>query len=125
MNLHVYPVHPGIDWPIFIGGATKQELLARLEKAGVQLNQHALTLFAHDKFTTAMEVVKVEAVQLSVAQLGFAEGAVIGQICDRAASFRLSLCPLEMGCTFACSTWINRKAKLAFLLRGTEHLPVQ
>lgn len=80
---------------ICVGGMTKHELLARLRDAKVQLNESARVLFAHDGFTTSSAVSRVEIAELSVADLGYAGGASIGQIYDRAAACGLSPCPLE------------------------------
>src|SRR5687767_13102490 len=81
---------------ICVGGMTKHELLAQLQDAKIQLNESARVLFAHDKFTTSPAVSHVETVELSVADLGYSEGASIGQIHERAAARGLLLCPLEV-----------------------------
>lgn len=82
---------------IRIGGMSKSELLEELRKNGVQLNESAHILFAHDKFTTSEICSIVETVELSVAELGHAQGATSAQINERAATFGLSPCPLELG----------------------------
>jgi hypothetical protein len=97
MNADLDPTHLGIARTIVLGGASKEDLLARLQDAEVKLNDHARALFAHEKFVTSPDVARVETRQLSVAQLGFAEGAVIDQVYDRAAALGLALCPLELG----------------------------
>jgi hypothetical protein len=41
---------------ICVGGATKDELLAQLRDAKIELNEDARRLFAHDAFTTSATV---------------------------------------------------------------------
>jgi hypothetical protein len=75
---------------------TKDELLARLQDAKIQLNESARVLFAHDQFTTSPAVSLIQTVELSVANLGCCDGARIGQIHERATESGLSLCSLEL-----------------------------
>ena len=98
-GVSIYPSCLAVVWgarTIRVGGMSKHELLARLQDAKIQLNESARVLFAHDKFTTSPAVSTIEAIELSVADLGCADGASIGQIHDRAAACGLSLCPLEL-----------------------------
>lgn len=76
---------------------SKSELLEELRKNRVQLNESAQILLGHDKFTTSEIRSIVETVELSVAELGYAQGATSAQINERAATFGLSFCPLELG----------------------------
>jgi hypothetical protein len=80
-----------------VGGLTKGELLAALDSKGIQLNEIGRTLFAHDKFTTSPTISILRTVERAVADLGFAVGATIDQMHERAAQLGLSLCPLELG----------------------------
>lgn len=82
---------------IRIGGLSKSELLEELRKNKIQLNESAQILFAHDKFTTMETSTIVETVELSITELGYVEGATSAQINERAATFGLSPCPLELG----------------------------
>ena len=79
------------------GGADKAELLARLEAAGVLLNEAARTLFADPRFTTSAEAGPVHVVAASVADLGLPEGSTFATLVERAVAQGLSLCPLELG----------------------------
>jgi hypothetical protein len=82
---------------VTIGGLSKSELLAALREHDVQLNQAAEALFEDPRFTTlgAQQVVEVESI--SVAELGFGEGATYGQLIARALESGLVECPLELG----------------------------
>lgn len=82
---------------IRIGGAGKPELLSRLERAGVELNDAAHALFADERFTTSAFSTLIEIVEVSVAGLGLPSGATFDQIVEHAAAAGLSLCPLEAG----------------------------
>lgn len=80
-----------------VGGMSKRDLLAALGRNGVKLNEAAQTLFAHEGFATSEATHAVEILEVTVADLGYADGATIDQIFGRAAEFGLTLCPLELG----------------------------
>lgn len=80
-----------------VGGVSKPDLLKRLQVQGVQLNAAAEELFADSRFTVAESRSRVLAVELSVSDLGFAEGATMPRLCEAARHLSLLLCPLELG----------------------------
>lgn len=80
-----------------IGGMSKPELLAEVLKNGIELNESARVLFANDNFTTSETMSLIETVEISVADLGCAQGAITAEMHERAAKLGLSLCPLELG----------------------------
>jgi hypothetical protein len=80
-----------------IGGLTKGELLSALEGAGVRINELGRELFAHPGFTTSPGRVTIWIEELSVADLGLADGARIDLILRCAAQRGLAPCPLELG----------------------------
>lgn len=82
---------------IRVGGVSKTALLARLESAGVRLNEFGLALFADHRFTTAPVRSVIEIVEMTVAGLGLHGGATFAQIIERAGETGLSVCPLELG----------------------------
>jgi hypothetical protein len=79
-----------------IGGVSKSELLAALERAGVRLNPLALELFAHAGFATAAAPSTIAVAAVAVGELGHARGATLAQVFERAAERGLALCPLEL-----------------------------
>lgn len=82
---------------VSVGGTSKSALRARLRDLDVQLNQAAEALFEDPRFTTLGERRVVEIAALSVAELGFDDGARYGQIIVRARESGLVECPLELG----------------------------
>lgn len=80
-----------------VGGMSKSDLLAELQNRGIELNDYGRTLFAHENFTTSASISHLETVEISVGDLGYAQGATTAQIHERAAELGLGLCPLELG----------------------------
>lgn len=80
-----------------IGGATKAELLSRLQTAGIQLNPFAYALFANPEFVTAKALFCLPTVEISVKDLDLPEGGTFDLACQRAFGLGLELCPLEVG----------------------------
>ncbi len=83
--------------PVRIGGMDRLELLAELQKNGIELNPAGLELFANDKFITSQATAILETVEITVDALGFPQGTTMDKICERAARLGMSLCPLELG----------------------------
>jgi hypothetical protein len=75
----------------------KRGLLQALRAQDVQLNQAAKALFKDRRFTTLSTSKVIEITSLSVADLGFREGATYEQLVARAMDSRLVECPLELG----------------------------
>ena len=93
----IYPDCDTIIRAVRVGGKSKPELLAELQRNGIQLNDYGRDLFAHSGFTTASATSDVATVELAVRSLGYARGATIAQLHERAAELGLGLCPLELG----------------------------
>ena len=75
----------------------KAELLSRLQRANVRLNEAAHALFDEAGFTISPATSLVVAVHVSVAALGFPNGATFAALVERAAINGLAVCPLELG----------------------------
>ena len=88
---------PFVARAVRIGGIGKRELLAEFQQCGIELNEAGRELFAHDRFTVCENPSILDTIEIAVNNLGFAEGATIAKISDRAAKLGLSLCPLELG----------------------------
>lgn len=80
-----------------IGGVPKDELLARLGRRGVSLNDYARALFADAAFTTSPEVHILRLVQVSLPEIGLPHGGRFDEIVANAAASGLEPCPLEVG----------------------------
>ena len=83
--------------PVRIGALSKPALLVALQQNEIALNEAALTLFAHEAFTTAERASTLDTVEVAVADLGFTQGATTGELCERAHQRGLARCPLELG----------------------------
>jgi hypothetical protein len=94
---NIYPDCPTITRPVTVGGLTKSELMEQLHRNAISMNESAERLFASDHFTTSETRYSVTTVELTVRDLGFAQGATINEIYARAAALGLGLCPLELG----------------------------
>jgi hypothetical protein len=81
---------------VYVGGVTKSELLAELERRGVRLNEIARQIFAHPGFRT-YETQSVQAIaDVSVGELGLLHGAITEKILEVAGEAGLSPCALEL-----------------------------
>jgi hypothetical protein len=87
-----------VDIPrsVAVGGASRTELLRRLAKAGVMLNESAQILLACSGFTTSPAATTVAIKQCSLKDLGFNEGGTFPEIIDEALRRGLSPCRLEL-----------------------------
>jgi hypothetical protein len=88
---------PRVPSSVRIGGIDKRDLLQALRDRNVQLNQAAEALFQDRRFTSLSRSRVVEIAALSVADLGFGEGATYDQLTARALASGLVECPLELG----------------------------
>ena len=82
---------------VSVGGQSKQELLAQLVAGGVELNEAAHILFSSDRFAPSDAHQSLVTVELTVRQLGFAQGATTAVLHDKAVALGLRLAPLELG----------------------------
>ena len=80
-----------------VGGLGPLDLLQQLRHQNVQLNQAAELLFEDSRFAVLPDERTVEIEVISVADLGFHDGATFAQLTARAAESGLSECPLELG----------------------------
>ena len=92
-----YPACPVIVRTVRVGGQSKAELLRRLERSGVEINELARVLFASDKFVTSDVCTQMTTLELRVRNLGFPRGAKILDLYASAARLGLRLCPVELG----------------------------
>lgn len=84
-------------WELPIGGVTKAELLERLDRTGVALNDYARDLFADADFTTSATVRTLRLAVVSLSDLGLVDGGRFDEIVARAATLGLETCPIEVG----------------------------
>jgi len=92
-----FPDCPFVARSVRIGGTSKRELLERLRSGGIELNEAGRELFAHDGFTVLEKSVIVTTVEITVANLGFVDGATSADLFEKAVQLNLMECPLELG----------------------------
>jgi hypothetical protein len=88
-SLQIAPVN------LAYGGMNPTQLLEELKANHIQLNASAITLFEHPNFVTSTHQSQFWVVQVSVADLGFANGATTQEIYAQAKLHGLELCPIE------------------------------
>ncbi len=86
-----------VQWNLQVGGIPKADLRRRLRAQGVELNALAEEFFEDDRFTIAETPYRVVALELSVSDLGFPDGATMPQILQEARRQSLVPCPAELG----------------------------
>lgn len=92
-----FPDCPFVARAVRVGGTSKRELLERLRSGGIELNEAARELFAHDGFTVLEKNVIVTTVEVTVANLGFVDGATSADLFEKAVQLNLMECPIELG----------------------------
>ena len=85
----------GIHRSVPVGGLTHSQVLSELQQHSVSMNVQGETLFRELRFEKFSTVEMVQTVEVTVGQLGFAEGATSAAIYERARSLGLTLLPLE------------------------------
>lgn len=101
MNLeHVYTAFPEGKiqrYETTIGGKTKDELVEELKEKDIYISSYAKDLLDSPDFKTSKSTEELELVRLTVADLGFRNGATTDEIYARAEELGLELCPSEVG----------------------------
>jgi hypothetical protein len=79
------------------GHQTADDFRKALKKAGCRIGDWANDLLGKPAFTAATEETEVNLVNISVAELGFPNGATRKEIYEKAKELGLELCPAEVG----------------------------
>ena len=79
------------------GGLGKDQLLAKLKDASIQLNENAEILLSSELFVTSENRQIANVIEISVNDLGFPDGANLDEIRSRARELGLLECPIELG----------------------------
>jgi hypothetical protein len=87
-----------------VGGLSPCALRDALRARGVALNDAAEALFADPRFPT-LAPFDLPIVAVTVAELGFADGATFDALCARAAARGLGLAPLALGPHLRLARW--------------------
>lgn len=94
--MSLYPNCSKIFRTIEVGGLSKSELIQELHQKDILLNEYGKILINDDQFIPSAQKYLLETVELTVAKLGFVNGAKTTQIFDKAVELGLTLCPLEL-----------------------------
>lgn len=79
------------------GLKTAEDFRYALRDGGFELNDQASGMLGKPIFTAATEESEMDLIKVTVAELGFKEGARYDQIYERAKELGLELCPPEVG----------------------------
>lgn len=94
----VTPLFPMWKKTITLGALRSTEAyLEKLDVTDHHVSEQARDIIAQPAFTVANEETEVELVKVSVAELGFPDGARLADIYERAGKFGLGLNPPEVG----------------------------
>ncbi|OGZ17668.1 MAG: hypothetical protein A2Z78_00285 [Candidatus Nealsonbacteria bacterium RBG_13_36_15] len=80
-----------------VGLKTAEDFRRALHKDGFEINDRASDILGKFAFTVATEETEVDLAKVTVAELGFKDGAKREQIYERAKELGLELCPAEVG----------------------------
>lgn len=86
----------GLPASVLVGGCSRGELVRRLTEADIRLNEHAETLLADGVFDGVTEPYRIELSFLTVAELGFPEGARLDDCVAAARAVGLRRCAVEV-----------------------------
>lgn len=101
------------------GGMDSTQLLEVLIANHIQLNASAIALFEHPNFVTSTDQSQLEVMQVSVADLGFANGATTPDIYTQAKLHGLGLCPIEFGAYYRMQYLEQPEGSIGFA--ATQH----
>ncbi len=90
-------IQPANMRKVIIGGMTKDQLVQALERQSIHLNQSAGRLLSSELFTVSAGEKRLLTVEITVGELGFAHGATLAEIFEKAGMMGLDLCPAELG----------------------------
>jgi len=79
------------------GLKTADDFRKAIKQAGMKIGDWGNDILGKPAFTVANEETEVELINVSVAELGFKDGATYKDICVRARELGLELCPNEVG----------------------------
>lgn len=82
---------------IQIGGKSKEQLIAEIELARINISEYAKSMLENRNFTIGKTREEVTLIRLTVGDLGFAGGATMDEIYKRAEDLGLELCPPDTG----------------------------
>ena len=94
---HVNEIRPDNMREVVIGSMTKEQLVQALEQHSIRLNPLAERLLASELFTVSNREKRLSTVEATVGELGFAHGATLIEIYEKAIMMGWDVCPIELG----------------------------
>jgi len=82
---------------IEIGGKTKEQLIAEMEAAHINISDYAKSMMENPDFVPGKTREDATLIRLTVADLGFKTSVTIDQLYERAQTLGLELCPPDTG----------------------------
>ncbi|MBP3951847.1 helicase [Bacillus suaedae] len=95
--MQIYPYCPLKTRTIEVGGLTKVQLIQKLERNFIMMNEYGKRLLSDERFKISNVKYNLETVELTVRNLGLPNGGTTSHIFKRARELGLVLCPLELG----------------------------
>lgn len=94
--MDLFPYCEYVNRSLEIGGIRKEELIEKLKKSSVSMNDYAQQLLTDPSFPISETAEKVATVELAVKNLGYPDGATTDIIYHKVKEIGLELCPLEL-----------------------------
>ncbi|MGX1749129.1 hypothetical protein [Glutamicibacter protophormiae] len=105
---------------VVIGGVSRQGIEKRLAAAGVELNDYARMLLAHQVFDSVSPAEQANFASFRVQDLGIQQPATLKTIFDLAMSQGLALCPASAGPFLRLATMDQQNSTNSILSAGKK-----
>lgn len=112
-----------------IGGKTKEQLIAEMEAAGINIDSYARSMMENADFIPGKTREEATLIRLTVGYLGFTSSVVTDQIYKRAEDLGLELCPPDTGPNYRLkyrnqprNEWVRIGMKQIADSNGNQHI---
>lgn len=128
---YVYTSFPEnkINLSVEIGGKTKEQLIAEMEAAGINIDSYARSMMENADFIPGKTREEATLIRLTVGYLGFTSSVVTDQIYKRAEDLGLELCPPDTGPNYRLkyrnqprNEWVRIGMKQIADSNGNQHI---
>ena len=101
-TIEFYPDCSVTKRTVCMGGCSRSQIFADFKALDVKINELGFRLLESETFKLSETRRFLVTVELTVRQLGYPQGARFSELCGRATSLGLSLCPVELGPFLRC-----------------------